>query len=109
MNDTTHFCNIELDGNIITRDANGTLIQEFTGNWTILHKIYEFATMSAREKAKAKKLNPVLYIGSIRYCVRHPGTDKKIEINSTQVKGLLRFITRSGKINFGGLDSLVGN
>lgn len=31
----THTCYIEVDGNVITRDANGTLIQEFTGNWSV--------------------------------------------------------------------------
>ena len=45
----THTCYIEVDGNVITRDANGTLIQEFTGNWSVLHKVYRFATMTAAE------------------------------------------------------------
>ena len=45
----THTCYIEVDGNVITRDANGTLIQEFTGNWSVLHKVYRFATMTASE------------------------------------------------------------
>ena len=48
----THTCYIEVDGNVITRDANGTLIQEFTGNWSVLHKVYRFATMTAAEKQK---------------------------------------------------------
>ena len=49
----THTCYIEVDGNVITRDANGTLIQEFTGNWSVLHKVYRFAIMTAAEKQKS--------------------------------------------------------
>ena len=67
----THTCYIEVDGNVITRDANGTLIQEFTGNWSVLHKVYRFATMTAAEKQKHKRLSPNLYIGSIKYVMRH--------------------------------------
>ena len=44
----THTCYIEVDGNVITRDANGTLIQEFTGNWSVLHKVYRFATLKSK-------------------------------------------------------------
>ncbi len=31
----THTCYIEVDGECDYRDANGTLIQEFTGNWSV--------------------------------------------------------------------------
>ena len=53
----THTCYIEVDGNVITRDANGTLIQEFTGNWSVLHKVYRFATM-----LKSKSISVYLLI-----------------------------------------------
>ena len=79
----THTCYIEIDGNVITRDANGTLINEFTGNWSILHKVYRFATMTATEKQKHKRISPNLYIGSIKY---------------------LPYIVNVNKVNFGGLN-----
>ena len=41
----THTCYIEVDGNVITRDNNGTLVNEFTGNWSVLHKVYRFAIL----------------------------------------------------------------
>lgn len=99
----THTCYIEVDGNVITRDANGTLIQEFTGNWSVLHKVYRFATMTAAEKQKYKRLSPSLYIGSIKYVMRHPGTNNSFVVTSTQIKKILPFIVNVNKVSFGGL------
>lgn len=106
MEEVTHTCYIEVDGNVITRDANGTLISEFTGNWSILHKIYRFATMSAIEKQKHKQLSPDLYIGTIRYIMRHPGTNQHFVVSSTQIKRILQYITNPNKIQFGGINEL---
>lgn len=100
----THTCYIEVDGNVITRDNNGTLINEFTGNWSVLHKVYKFATMTASEKQKYKRVSPNLYIGSIKYIIRHPGTNQNIVINSTQIKKILPFIINVNKVRFGGLN-----
>lgn len=58
----THTCYIEIDGNVITRDANGTLINEFTGNWSVLHKVYRFATMTATEKQKHKRISLIFIL-----------------------------------------------
>ena len=99
----THTCYIEIDGNVITRDANGTLINEFTGNWSVLHKVYKFATMTATEKQRYKRVSPNLYIGSIKYIMRHPGTNQSFVVNSTQIKKILSYIINVNKIHFGGL------
>lgn len=100
----THTCYIEIDGNVITRDENGTLINEFTGNWSVLHKVYRFATMTAIEKQKHKRISPNLYIGSIKYVMRHPGTNQSFIVNSTQIKKILPYIVNVNKVNFGGLN-----
>ena len=99
----THTCYIEVDGNIITRDNNGTLVNEFTGNWSVLHKVYRFATMTATEKQKHKRISPNLYIGSIKYVMRHPGTNQSFIVNSTLIKKILPYIVNVNKVNFGGL------
>lgn len=100
----THTCYIEVDGNVITRDNNGTLVNEFTGNWSVLHKVYRFATMTATEKQKHKRISPNLYIGSIKYVMRHPGTNQSFIVNSTQIKKILPYIVNVNKVNFGGLN-----
>lgn len=100
----THTCYIEIDGNVITRDANGTLINEFTGNWSVLHKVYKFATMTATEKQRYKRVSPNLYIGGIKYIMRHPGTNQSFVVNSTQIKKILPYIINVNKVHFGGLN-----
>lgn len=106
--DRTHICEIETGGSVITRNSEGDIVSEFTGDWSILHKIYRFAIMNSFEKQKHKRISPNLYIGNISYVFVNHGTKQRIDVTSTQIRKLLNFIVAKGEVQFGGLDTCVG-
>ena len=100
MEERIYKCYIECDGNVITRKPDGTMIPQFTGNWTILHKVMKYATADARFKAQAKSLDPDLYIGNIVYIMRNPSNGKMFEISVTFLARMLKFIIPAPKVDF---------
>lgn len=107
INDKTHICYIELNGNVITRTIDGELVIPFTGNLTILHKILKYVSFDAREKAKIKSLDPDLYLGSIEYIFRNPTTGEQIVSNSTFIRKFVQFINKPTVIEFDKTNSII--
>lgn len=101
----TYKCYIEADGNVVTRKPDGRLIPQLTGNWTILHKVYKYASGDAKFKSKVSSLEPDLYIGKIVYIIRHPGRGTAFTVSSTFIANLLKYIKKESKVQFGGLET----
>lgn len=101
----TYRCYIEADGNVVTRKPDGRLIPQLTGNWTMLHKVYKYASGDARFKSKIKSLEPDLYISTIIYIIRHPGTNQGFVVDSNFISNILKHIVKPSKVQFGGLET----
>lgn len=96
----THFCYIELNGNVITKTKDGDIVADFTGNWTILHKIQKFATMDAASKAKYRVTCPEVVIGTIAYYIVDPQGKTNIRVDTTRMNKMLKYIIKPSVVSF---------